>query len=91
MEKVEKKQEKRDSHARWKARMWGGAADKGRSTVVLPSESTDRGNVGGSLGLRSMEKELKNGVFCKRIYLICRTWIYSNLRGSLNFFLKMFK
>lgn len=60
MEKVEKKQEKRDSHARWKARMWGGAAEKGRSTVALPSESTGREGVGGSLGVCSMEGELKN-------------------------------
>ena len=35
MEKVEKKHEKRESHARWKARMWGGAIENGRNSVAF--------------------------------------------------------
>lgn len=35
IEKVEKKHEKRESHARWKARMWGGAIENGRRTVAF--------------------------------------------------------
>lgn len=35
MEKVEKKQEKRESHARWKARMWGEDIENGRNTMAL--------------------------------------------------------
>jgi hypothetical protein len=35
MEKVEKKHEKRESHARWKARMWGGAIENGRNYVAF--------------------------------------------------------
>ncbi|KAL3526078.1 hypothetical protein ACH5RR_014450 [Cinchona calisaya] len=42
MEKVEKKQEKRESHARWKARMWGEDIENGRNSVALWSESTGK-------------------------------------------------
>lgn len=35
IEKVEKKHEKRESHARWKARMWGGAIEKSRNSVAF--------------------------------------------------------
>jgi hypothetical protein len=35
MEKVEKKHEKRESHARWKARMWGGAIENGQNYVAF--------------------------------------------------------
>lgn len=40
MEKVQKKVEKRDIHARWKARMCGGDIVNGRNSVALLSEST---------------------------------------------------
>lgn len=39
IEKVEKKQEKRESHERWKARMWGGAIERGRISVAFESSS----------------------------------------------------
>lgn len=35
MEKVEKKHEKRESHAKWKARMWGDDIENGRNSVAL--------------------------------------------------------
>lgn len=40
IEKVEKKLEKRESQARWKASMWGDEAVNGRKAMALPSEST---------------------------------------------------
>lgn len=40
MEKVEKKHEKRENHARWNASMWGEEIEKGLNTVALPLEST---------------------------------------------------
>lgn len=43
IEKVEKKQEKRESHARWKARMWGGAKEKGRIWVAFEPSSASTG------------------------------------------------
>ncbi|PON41598.1 hypothetical protein PanWU01x14_288700, partial [Parasponia andersonii] len=48
MEKVEKKQAKRESHAKWKALMWGDDIDSGRKTVAFWSRSTGREK---SLGL----------------------------------------
>lgn len=35
MEKIEKKQLKRESHARWKARMWGEEIENSRNSVAL--------------------------------------------------------
>lgn len=35
IEKVEKKQQKRESHARWKESMWGRDMESGRKTVAL--------------------------------------------------------
>lgn len=48
MEKVEKKQAKSESQAKWKARMCGCATEKGRKTAALPSESTGRVKRGSS-------------------------------------------
>ncbi|KAK0589532.1 hypothetical protein LWI29_015506 [Acer saccharum] len=42
IEKVEKKQAKSESHARWKARMWGDESENGRNSVALSSASTGR-------------------------------------------------
>ncbi|GMN42551.1 hypothetical protein TIFTF001_011760 [Ficus carica] len=47
-EKVEKKQEKREIHARWKARMCGGVMENGRNTVAFWSASTGREKTGSS-------------------------------------------
>lgn len=47
IEKVEMKQAKSDSQARWKARMCGLVKEKGRNTVALLSSSTGRENGGG--------------------------------------------
>lgn len=42
MEKVEKKQENKDNHARWKARMCGDAMENGLNSVAFPSSSTGK-------------------------------------------------
>lgn len=42
MEKVEKKQENKESHARWKARMCGAAIENGLNSVAFLSSSTGK-------------------------------------------------
>ncbi|KAI8527039.1 hypothetical protein RHMOL_Rhmol12G0045700 [Rhododendron molle] len=42
--KEETKQQKKENQARWNARMCGAAAENGRNTVALCSESTGIGN-----------------------------------------------
>lgn len=56
MEKVVKKFEKRESQARWKARMWGGDSENRWNCVALLSESTGIEKVameGGSMANRA--------------------------------------
>ncbi|KAK1563773.1 hypothetical protein Q3G72_032651 [Acer saccharum] len=42
MEKVENKQAKSESHARWKVCMWGGKSENGRNSMALSSASMRR-------------------------------------------------
>ncbi|KAF5746883.1 hypothetical protein HS088_TW06G01059 [Tripterygium wilfordii] len=46
IEKVERKQEKSESHARWKARICGDTSESGRNTVALKLESTGSAKFG---------------------------------------------
>lgn len=49
MEKVEKKHEKSESHAKWNALMWGDESENGRNSVALCSASTAIENFLGSI------------------------------------------
>lgn len=55
IEKVEKKQEKRESQARWKARICGEDIEKGWNLVALLSASTGREKRGCFNELASMD------------------------------------